>query len=62
MTVAVEPIMVRPAPLEGRFQIVHGERRYRASKLAGLKEVSAPSTAAVWLPARIVGAKVNRSP
>lgn len=35
----IEPIMVRP--LAGRYQIVHGERRYRASKLAGLTDIPA---------------------
>lgn len=35
----LEPIMVRP--LDGRFQIVHGERRYRAAKLAGLQDIPA---------------------
>jgi ParB family chromosome partitioning protein len=38
----LEPIMVRPSSKAGdRFQIVHGERRYRASKLAGLAEIPA---------------------
>ncbi|MDP8899623.1 MAG: ParB/RepB/Spo0J family partition protein [Actinomycetota bacterium] len=35
----LEPVMVRP--FAGRYQIVHGERRYRASKLAGLSELPA---------------------
>lgn len=34
----VQPILVRPAKL-GNYQIVAGERRWRASKLAGLTEV-----------------------
>jgi len=33
----MEPIIVRP--VNGHYEIVAGERRYRASKLAGLKEV-----------------------
>lgn len=36
----LEPIVVRPMP-DGRFQIIMGERRYRASKLAGLSEIPA---------------------
>jgi ParB family chromosome partitioning protein len=35
----LEPIMVRT--VGERFQIVHGERRYRASKLAGLTDIPA---------------------
>lgn len=34
----LEPILVRPS-VNGRFMIISGERRYRASLLAGLKEV-----------------------
>ena len=38
----LEPIMVRPSSKAGKcFQIVHGERRYRASKLAGLADIPA---------------------
>jgi len=35
----IEPILVRPK--DGRYEIVAGERRYRASKLAGLREIPA---------------------
>src|SRR4051794_19972536 len=35
----MEPIIVRPK--DGRYEIVAGERRYRASKLAGLAEIPA---------------------
>ncbi|QOJ00189.1 MAG: ParB/RepB/Spo0J family partition protein [Phycisphaeraceae bacterium] len=39
----LQPIVVRPSPVApGRFQIVAGERRYRAAKIAGL--VSIPAT------------------
>lgn len=33
----LEPIMVRP--VEGKFEIIHGERRWRACKMAGLAEI-----------------------
>lgn len=33
----IEPVLVRPK--NGQFEIVAGERRYRAAKLAGLKEL-----------------------
>lgn len=33
----LEPILVRP--FQGRYEIIAGERRYRASKNAGLKEI-----------------------
>lgn len=36
----LQPILVRPM-LSGGYQIVAGERRYRASRLAGLKEIPA---------------------
>lgn len=36
----LQPIMVRPNPAGG-YKIVMGERRWRASKLAGLKEIPA---------------------
>lgn len=35
----LEPIVVRPR--DGKYEIVMGERRYRASKLAGLEEIPA---------------------
>lgn len=34
----IQPIVVRPLP-NGFYQIIAGERRWRASKLAGLKEI-----------------------
>ncbi|MBI2844544.1 MAG: ParB/RepB/Spo0J family partition protein [Armatimonadetes bacterium] len=36
----LEPIVVRPVP-GGRYQIVMGERRYRASRMAGLTQIPA---------------------
>ncbi len=35
----VQPLLVRPTKNEGEFQIVAGERRWRAAKLAGLTEL-----------------------
>lgn len=35
----LEPILVRPSDVGGRFMIISGERRYRASLEVGLKEV-----------------------
>ncbi|HKX31580.1 MAG TPA: ParB/RepB/Spo0J family partition protein [Blastocatellia bacterium] len=35
----LEPILVRPSQVGGRFMIISGERRYRAAKEAGLREV-----------------------
>ncbi len=35
----IQPIMVRPLPNGLTYQIVAGERRWRASKIAGLTEV-----------------------
>jgi ParB family transcriptional regulator, chromosome partitioning protein len=35
----LEPLLVRPDSETGRFMIIAGERRWRASKLAGLTEV-----------------------
>jgi ParB family chromosome partitioning protein len=38
----LQPILVRPSPLEaGRYQIVAGERRWRAAQRAGLRELPA---------------------
>ncbi|MDP8904811.1 MAG: ParB/RepB/Spo0J family partition protein [Chloroflexota bacterium] len=38
----LQPVLVRPAPGDGhRYQLVAGERRWRASQLAGLREVPA---------------------
>jgi ParB family chromosome partitioning protein len=35
----LEPLLVKPNRLTGRWMIIAGERRYRSSLLAGLKEV-----------------------
>src|SRR5918997_1434566 len=35
----LEPLLVKPAKVTGRWMIIAGERRWRASKAAGLKEV-----------------------
>ena len=35
----LEPILVRPAEIGGRFMIISGERRYRASLQVGLLEL-----------------------
>jgi ParB family chromosome partitioning protein len=35
----LEPLLVRPAEIGGRFMIISGERRYRASLQAGLREL-----------------------
>ena len=37
----LQPILVRPSKQEGRFQIIGGERRWRAAQKAGLHEVPA---------------------
>ncbi len=34
----LQPLLVRPLP-DGRYEIVAGERRYRAAKMAGLREI-----------------------
>ncbi len=36
----LQPVLVRPMP-EGRYQLIAGERRWRASKIAGLAEIPA---------------------
>lgn len=36
----LQPVLVRPLP-DGRYQLIAGERRWRASKLAGLAEIPA---------------------
>ena len=36
----LQPILVRPRP-EGRYQLIAGERRWRAARIAGLPEVPA---------------------
>jgi ParB family chromosome partitioning protein len=35
----LEPLLVKPSRLNGRWMIIAGERRWRASKAAGLREV-----------------------
>jgi ParB family chromosome partitioning protein len=35
----LEPLLVRPSEVGGRFMIISGERRYRAGKEAGLREL-----------------------
>lgn len=35
----LEPLLVKPNPTEGTWMIIAGERRWRASNLAGLQEV-----------------------
>ena len=35
----IQPLVIRPALRDGYYQIIAGERRWRASKIAGLSEV-----------------------
>jgi ParB family chromosome partitioning protein len=35
----MQPIVIRPIEIEGRYEIIAGERRWRASKIAGLTEI-----------------------
>ncbi len=35
----LEPLLVKPSAIRGRWMIIAGERRWRASKIAGLREV-----------------------
>lgn len=35
----VQPVVVRPAPEQGRFELIAGERRWRAAQRAGLTEI-----------------------
>jgi ParB family chromosome partitioning protein len=40
-TGVLQPVLVRPAKRRGRFQLIAGERRLRAAKLAGLRRIPA---------------------
>jgi ParB family chromosome partitioning protein len=35
----LEPLLVKPSPVAGRWMIIAGERRWRASRAAGLRDV-----------------------
>ena len=37
----VQPVVVRPAREDGRYELIAGERRWRAAQLAGLAEIPA---------------------
>ena len=37
----IQPLLVRPAQAPGRYELIAGERRWRAAMLAGLEEVPA---------------------
>ncbi|OGS19299.1 MAG: hypothetical protein A3J83_07190 [Elusimicrobia bacterium RIFOXYA2_FULL_40_6] len=37
----IQPLIVSPSLIPGEFELIAGERRYRAGKMAGLKEIPA---------------------
>jgi len=37
----VQPVVVRPSQISGRYEIIAGERRWRAAQLAGIAEIPA---------------------
>lgn len=37
----VQPVVVRPLPTQGRYELIAGERRWRAAQLAGLERIPA---------------------